>query len=331
MKNKKNKIILSFMVASLITTSLSTFYIPKVVYASSISTDVFTKERNQETIYDARSTNSDYYISLKIGSDSAYIDGQEVKITTAPYLLNGNTMIPINIIISALNIPLSDVNYSGDNQEVSIKYNGNYISFSINSTQIKMYSSQTTTLDIKNNAKVEMVNSNVFLPIAEVCEIFEMEYVWDASTQVATLKGVQSEEEFYSEETTLRDFEEEVVKLVNIERAKRGLQPMVIYEPAMTLAKIKSKDMADRDYIAHINPSGVYLAQMLNATQSLAGNYMTPEEVVNAWMSSWTDRLNILNPYNFYIGVGLAEGTNTSTYDLYWTQVYLSDVSRITN
>lgn len=331
-KNKKNKIILSFIMASLLANINTFYYNPKITFASSVSSDItLSNTNNISNIVGLTSSNSNYSISLQVNNNIAYINGEAVEMYNPPYLSNGNTMIPINLIISALDIPLSDVEYKTSPQEVRIKYNNNYISFYINSGIIRIYSSQTTTINMINNGKTEMVNNNVFMPITELCEVFNMKFSWDSSTQTVTLSGTKLVEEVYTEDTTIREFEEEVITLVNIERTKRGLEPLQIYEPAMILARKKSQEMASTNYFAHTDLNGVYMSGQLNANQSIAANYLTPQELVNGWMSSFIDRFYILNPYNSYIGVGLAEGDKNSTYDLYWTQVYLSNISRYTN
>jgi len=56
------------------------------------------------------------------------------------------------------------------------------------------------------------------------------------------------------------------------------------------------------------------------AGENIAMGQRTPQEVVNAWMSSPGHRSNILSPAYTQIGVGLAKKSNGVCY---WTQMFI--------
>lgn len=120
---------------------------------------------------------------------------------------------------------------------------------------------------------------------------------------------------------------EQVLQLVNAERAKQGLKALKMSEELRSIANLKSRDMADKNYFDHTSPTYGTPFQMLQdfgvhytaAGENIAAGQKTPEEVMNAWMNSSGHRANILNKNFDTIGVGYYEG---GSYGVYWTQLF---------
>jgi uncharacterized YkwD family protein len=150
------------------------------------------------------------------------------------------------------------------------------------------------------------------------------------NTSIATSNA--SEQSTY----TLHVFEQEVVKLVNIERQKHNAKPLTIDLKVSKFARDKSEEMRDKDYFDHTSPTyGKPCDRMKRekvihhdyCSENIAANYETPAEVVEAWMNSAGHRRNILDPMFTHIGVGYAEGPSQTTgkpatYEQYWTQQF---------
>lgn len=128
---------------------------------------------------------------------------------------------------------------------------------------------------------------------------------------------VSSEKELTEEE--IREMEEEVVRLVNEERAKYGLEPLQIDENLMQSSRTKSNDMATKNYSDHIDPNGYIMYKDLNVGENIAFGFSNGNGAINWWLNSKTHRENILNPDYKYIGVGYGKSL-TSDYVDYWTQ-----------
>lgn len=120
-------------------------------------------------------------------------------------------------------------------------------------------------------------------------------------------------------------YEQEVVRLVNVERAKNGLAPLTENWELSRVARYKSQDMKDNGYFSHQSPTYGSPFQMMKsfgisyrtAGENIAKGQATPQAVVNAWMSSAGHRANILNSSFTQIGVGyVASGR-------YWTQMFV--------
>ncbi len=124
--------------------------------------------------------------------------------------------------------------------------------------------------------------------------------------------------------SSVSSIEQEVVRLVNIERQKAGLAPLKIDTELSKVARLKSEDMKKKGYFSHTSPtygSPFDMLKQFNITYKTAGENIakgqkTAQAVVNAWMNSEGHRRNILSKSFTHIGVG-----HTSNY---WTQLFIS-------
>jgi uncharacterized protein YkwD len=139
-----------------------------------------------------------------------------------------------------------------------------------------------------------------------------------------------TEEELYA-------LAEEVVRLVNIERAKEGLRELALMPEMMDVAKRKSQDMVDYNYYSHYPKEGPYARLEGNTGFMLdkvplpgfggtreecigAGKY-TPKTIVEGWMNSSGHRAALLAAHVTHIGVGLATVKITGSSNGYWTLI----------
>jgi uncharacterized protein YkwD len=120
-------------------------------------------------------------------------------------------------------------------------------------------------------------------------------------------------------------YEDQVVTLVNQQRATAGCKALTVDSRLTTAARGHSQDMANRDYFDHNTPEGVTpWTRITNAgyhfsaaAENIAAGQTTPASVMNAWMNSPGHRANILNCNLRNIGVGLAYNAKHTPY---WTQ-----------
>lgn len=120
-------------------------------------------------------------------------------------------------------------------------------------------------------------------------------------------------------------YEQEVVRLVNAERAYYGLPALSIRADLCQYARVKSQDMHDSGYFSHTSPNYGSPFDMMksfgitysHAGENIAMGYSTPEAVVSAWMNSEGHRANIFSASYTELGVGyVADGG-------YWTQWFV--------
>ena len=123
----------------------------------------------------------------------------------------------------------------------------------------------------------------------------------------------------------VRAYEQEVVRLVNAQRAQNGLKPLAENWELSRVARYKSADMAGKRYFSHESPTYGSPYQMMRsfgisfrfAGENIAYGQRTPAAVVGAWMNSSGHRANILSSSYTQIGVGYHEAGN------YWTQMFI--------
>lgn len=126
-------------------------------------------------------------------------------------------------------------------------------------------------------------------------------------------------------DSSVTNYEKEVVRLVNEIRKQNGLKELTYDWQLRRVARIKSEDMRDNKYFSHTSPTYGSPFQMMksfgityrSAGENIARGQATPQKVVDAWMNSSGHRANILNPSFTHIGVGYAENGR------YWTQMFI--------
>ena len=126
-------------------------------------------------------------------------------------------------------------------------------------------------------------------------------------------------------ETPALSYAEQVVKLVNEERAKVGAGALTLDKEIEAAALVRAKEIEIS--FLHTRPDGRNFSTALTDTgitfrssgENIAWGQRSPEEVVKAWMNSEGHRANILNTNFTKIGVGYYQngaGRN------YWTQLF---------
>lgn len=122
------------------------------------------------------------------------------------------------------------------------------------------------------------------------------------------------------------DIESKVASIVNTERTKAGLKPLILDTSLSKVARIKSQDMADKNYFSHTSPTYGSPFDMMKqfginytaAGENIAKGQATAESVMKAWMNSPGHKANILSSKFGKIGVGYVIKNGTP----YWTQMF---------
>ncbi|MEH0840928.1 CAP domain-containing protein [Micromonospora sp. CPCC 205711] len=116
---------------------------------------------------------------------------------------------------------------------------------------------------------------------------------------------------------------QQVVDLVNAERARAGCGAVQVDDKLMLAAQRHSQDQADHQDMTHTGSDGSDAGERLDRVgyswrtygENVAWNQQTPAAVMEAWMNSSGHRANILNCAFTEIGVGVATSNGP-----YWTQ-----------
>ena len=115
----------------------------------------------------------------------------------------------------------------------------------------------------------------------------------------------------------------EVIRLVNVERAKQGLSALKTNDAITKAAQTRADELLQ--LFDHTRPDGRSCFTALGeagvsyraAGENIAMGYPTPEAVVNGWMNSPGHRANILNRSFTTIGVGYNSQRNC------WVQMFV--------
>lgn len=120
-------------------------------------------------------------------------------------------------------------------------------------------------------------------------------------------------------------FAVQVIELVNAERAKEGLNPLVYDAEMEQAALVRAKEI--QTSFSHTRPDGSSFVTAMKeagvsyqmAGENIAWGQKTPEQVVEAWMNSASHRANIMNVNYGRIGVGYQKNDGGVSY---WVQLF---------
>ena len=120
-------------------------------------------------------------------------------------------------------------------------------------------------------------------------------------------------------------YAQEVLRLVNAERAANGLAALRLNSSLCNVAQVKAQDMKDKRYFSHTSPTYGSPFDMMRrfgvtyvaAGENIAMGYRTPAAVMQGWMNSSGHRANILSGKFTQMGIGYVESGN------YWCQMFI--------
>jgi len=128
--------------------------------------------------------------------------------------------------------------------------------------------------------------------------------------------------------------EQRVVELINIERARQNLPPLILHDTLVSAARAHSEDMLRGNFVSSTGSDGsnhgdrIRRGGITNITWWNSFNYggnNTPEQRITAWMNSSSHRNIILRRGLSHIGVGIVQrpaGSNASQ-PTYWAVKFI--------
>ncbi len=226
-----------------------------------------------------------------LSGNSGYLE-EEKALIADPVVKNGRTLLGIRDLANGLN---ADVRWEGATKEVKL-----------------------TTKPVE-----QYPNYDKLLKYIE-------EYRKAVGEQTENQKEQQKEQQ-KQEEVAATDesgYADEVIRLINEERKKAGLNPLEKNDKMMSAAAVRAEEI--NEVFGHTRPNGESCRTALEevgyegvyAGENIAGGQKTPEKAVEEWLNSEGHRRNILNPNAKYTGVGFlhkVEGIYTY-YD--WVQIF---------
>lgn len=130
---------------------------------------------------------------------------------------------------------------------------------------------------------------------------------------------------------TYSAYANEVLRLVNIERANAGAAPLVLDEALCNAANMRAIEMDCTGVFGHKRPNGNSCFEVYDICnvewqsacgENIAAGQATPEEVMKSWLSSAGHKANILSPEYTKMGLGYSVGLSNGQYRGYWAQEF---------
>lgn len=123
--------------------------------------------------------------------------------------------------------------------------------------------------------------------------------------------------------------ERELLRLINQDRVRFGLKPLLWHEQAANVSRSHSREMDTKNFVAHTSPTTGSAKNRVDAAgivtpvvqENLARAY-TVADIHKGLMESPGHRMNILSKDVSHVGIGLVQSTRTGN-PLYVTQTFL--------
>lgn len=127
-----------------------------------------------------------------------------------------------------------------------------------------------------------------------------------------------------NDQAVSKNFAQEVLDLVNVERRREHLKPLKLSNDLNHYAQIRAKEITKK--FSHTRPSGYSCFTVIpkpykTVGENIAAGQPSAEAVVEAWMNSPGHRENIMNPNFKELGVGYLY-VEDSKYRHYWAQLF---------
>jgi len=129
---------------------------------------------------------------------------------------------------------------------------------------------------------------------------------------------------------TAEEAEKQMLALINNDRKRAGVGPVVLDDRLTAIARAHTRDMVDHDFVAHVSPRAGSPGDRLRraglaptfASENVGRAY-TAEEAEQGFMSSPGHRANIVDPRPTRVGIGIVFGAAiTGTRPLFVTQLF---------
>jgi uncharacterized protein YkwD len=129
---------------------------------------------------------------------------------------------------------------------------------------------------------------------------------------------------------TPEEAEKQMLALINRDRKRAGVAPLVVDAKLNAIARAHTRDMVDNEFVGHVSPRTGSAGDRVRRAglaptfvSENVGRAYTAEEAEQGFMSSPGHRANIVDPRPTRMGVGVVFGAQvTGTAPLFVTQIF---------
>lgn len=229
-------------------------------------------------------------------------------------------------------IKAKDANNTVTKKQFSLKVNEVYAqSVTLNKSTVKLFAGQTEKISAAvmptntTNKSCTFSSSNTYVATVDSNGTITGK---SSGTAVITVKTSNGKTATCTVKVSTIDtdaYVDEVISIVNAERAANGLAPLEKIDALCDCADIRAKELVEK--FDHERPDGSSCFTVMDennvkygwAGENIAYGYKTPESVMEGWMNSEGHRANILFENFSGIGVGCYEDNGK----LYWVQMFI--------
>ena len=127
-----------------------------------------------------------------------------------------------------------------------------------------------------------------------------------------------------------REYQEEVLQLVNELRAEAGVEPVILDETMCDAATMRTVEMVYSNKFSHTRPDGRKCLTVLEyfgverscCAENIAAGFPSPVEVVECWKKSNGHYSSMINPDFKRMGIGYMKNEPGAYYSGYWVQLF---------
>lgn len=289
----------------------------EVAKVLSLATNKYDSDTTINAYYDIKSHWANSYVN---SISDIFLDPDELYLSNA--FRPDEYMTRAEIIVSLI------LGFEHDISSANASVLTSYADYSSLSKNLATYASVAVELDLLRGTTssngTTILSTDANLTRAEfACLLVRAEKIGFGDETNTTDKEVV-EDDVVEVLSQYEIYSQQVLYLVNIERANYGLSALVLNDDLSYVANFKANEMQTLGYIDHISPVYGEPYQMLKyfgitfsaCAENIAVGHTTPAMVVSAWMNSDGHRVNILNSKYTKLGIGLTDTGN------YWVQVF---------
>ena len=273
-------------------------------------------------------------VAVKCSSHQFYLDGEEVACSA--YIIKDSNYIKLLDLAYILNNTSKQVSVSWNDSEraISLRHNQPYAL-----TGQEMTDSPNTREAVSTFVPVFVdgieialngyyINGHNYYKLRELAQALDFGIIWRKSDKSVRIEsGLRANMEIdlnLSAKTEEEEFTREIVRLVNTERAEKGLKPLIADAAIFAAAQVRAEELTHQ--LSHERPNGEHFYSVLDefgieyngCAENAAYGQRSPAIAFNSWITSPNHKENFYGDYT-RTGVGVVKYEGY----YYWDELFI--------